>query len=68
MRIGPQDLNVILAALRMASNANESLARQALEKGDRPRAMRLSAFAARCGQLSDELERAGTAPSILRPN
>ena len=68
MMLSQTDLNVILAALRMASNANESLAHEALAKGDKPRAMRLSAFAFRCGELSDQLEKGGARPTIIRAN
>ena len=68
MILSQTDLNVILAALRMASTANEAIARDALEKGDKPRAMRLSAFAYRCGELSDQLEKGGARPTIIRAN
>ena len=68
MILSAADLNVILAALRLTSTANEANAREALAKGDRNRAMRLSAFAYRCGELSDQLEKGGSQSTIIRAN
>lgn len=66
MTLSGPDLNIILAALRYSATAHEEIAKMFLSKGDRNKAMQHGGFAARCGQLSDEIEKQAKG-RIIRP-
>jgi hypothetical protein len=68
MKLSPLEFDILLAALRLTSTSHEALANQALAAGDRQKAMRLSAFAYKCGELSDKLDQSAKTGGILRPN
>ena len=67
MTLSETDVQVVMAALRLAANGTETQAKMELAAGRKNEAMRLGAFAVRCAQLSDEFEKSAGRPSIIRP-
>jgi hypothetical protein len=68
MLLSDVDVQVVMAALRMASMGTEAQARAALAGGRKTEAQNLGAFSTRCAQLSDEFEKGAKRPAIFKPS
>lgn len=67
MTLSDTEVRLIMAALRYTSTMHETIARQHQAKGERLLAQQHGGFAARCGELSDRLQREAQS-KIIRPN